>query len=53
MRRRGRRLLRDVHTLAVRYHWSEDAILRLSIGRRIAYLALIEAADDEALFGSD
>jgi hypothetical protein len=34
----ARRLLREVHELAVRYGWSESAILRLSSARRHAYL---------------
>ncbi|AGP41509.1 hypothetical protein [Sorangium cellulosum] len=43
-------MLHDVHQLAARYHWSEDAILRLPLARRAAYLALIEADHDRALF---
>lgn len=45
----SRTLLDDVHTLAMTYHWSESEILRLPIRRRLAYLALIEAACDRAL----
>src|SRR5262249_7519714 len=47
--RRGRHMLRHIHTLATRYHWSEEAILRLPTERRLAFLALIEADDDQAL----
>lgn len=35
-------MLNDVHRLATRYHWHEDAILRLPLPRRAAYLGLIE-----------
>ncbi len=41
---RGGRLLREIHTLARAYHWSEADILGLSPTRRQAYLALV--ADD-------
>ncbi|MBO9474735.1 hypothetical protein J7413_14390 [Shimia sp. R10_1] len=34
-------ILRDVHALASRYHWSEDAILSLPSARRRAYVRLI------------
>jgi hypothetical protein len=37
---RARTLLRDVHTLAAAYGWSETDILALSPGRRQAYLDL-------------
>lgn len=37
----ARRTLRDVHTLALAYGWSEDAILALSSGRRAAYLEMV------------
>ncbi|WP_223645128.1 hypothetical protein [Corallococcus sp. EGB] len=43
-------MLHDIHRLAARYHWSEDEILRLKLSRRAAYLALIEAEDDQGLF---
>ncbi|MBN8471788.1 hypothetical protein JYJ95_35225 [Corallococcus exiguus] len=43
-------MLHDVHRLAAHYHWSEDQILRLKLPRRAAYLALIEAEDDQHLF---
>jgi len=39
----ARRLLREVHELAIRYGWSEDAILGLSATRRHAYLAGLSA----------
>lgn len=45
-------MLGDVHRLATRYHWSEEAILRLSLARRADYLSLIEADDDRALFAA-
>lgn len=38
----GRRLLREVHELAVRYGWAEADILSMSARRRRAYLALEE-----------
>jgi hypothetical protein len=37
----GNQLLREVHSLAFYYHWSEADILSLSRNRRRAYLALI------------
>ena len=37
-----RRLIRIVHTLASRYHWSEHDILSLPPWRRSHYLSLIE-----------
>lgn len=39
---RTRELYREVHTLALRYHWSEDEILRLPRERRRLYLDLID-----------
>jgi hypothetical protein len=36
-------LLRDVHQIAARYHWNEDAILSLPTRRRRQYLALIRS----------
>ena len=38
---RARQLLRDVHTIARHYHWSEADILALSAARRQAYLDLV------------
>lgn len=43
-------MLEDIHRLATRYHWSEEAILRLPLARRADYLSLIESDDDRALF---
>ncbi|WP_437755099.1 hypothetical protein [Sorangium sp. So ce1389] len=43
-------MLHDVHRLASRYHWGEDQILRLSLPRRAAYLAIIEAEEERRLF---
>jgi hypothetical protein len=39
---RSRRLIAEVHTLALSYHWSESAILALPARRRHAYLELID-----------
>jgi hypothetical protein len=47
---RGNRVLYDVHRLALRYHWSEDQILQLSLPRRAVYLGFLEASDDQHLF---
>jgi hypothetical protein len=41
MRRGARQLLREVHTLAFYYHWSESEILSLRRDRRRAYLGLL------------
>jgi hypothetical protein len=41
MRARGDRLLREVHLLALHYHWSEPEILALPRDRRHAYLTLV------------
>jgi hypothetical protein len=43
-RQGGRQLLREVHTLAFYYHWSEDDILGLTRARRRAYLSLLSDA---------
>ncbi|HWM92974.1 MAG TPA: hypothetical protein VN493_19580 [Thermoanaerobaculia bacterium] len=43
------RLLREVHELALRYHWSERQILGLALRRRRAYLQLMEEDRDRAL----
>ena len=37
----ARRILREVHTLAHHYHWSESDVLALSSVRRQAYLELV------------
>jgi hypothetical protein len=39
---RSQRLIAEVHALAMTYHWSESAILRLPSRRRQAYLDLLE-----------
>jgi hypothetical protein len=41
---RAAELLRDVHTLALHYHWSEQEILGLAPQRRGEYLELLGAA---------
>ncbi|MBI5750601.1 MAG: hypothetical protein HZA59_00465 [Hydrogenophilales bacterium] len=38
----GEQLLGELHTLASRYHWGEEAILSLNRSRRLFYLRLIE-----------
>jgi len=45
----ARTLLDDAHVLAQTYHWGEEAILRLSWRRRLAYLKRIEADRDAEL----
>jgi hypothetical protein len=45
-------MLHDVHRLASRYHWSESEILRLSLPRRAAYLAIFDAVADRRLFAA-
>lgn len=42
--RRAERLLEEVHTLALRYHWSEADILAMSARRRVQYLELLATA---------
>jgi uncharacterized protein YbaR (Trm112 family) len=44
MRVRSELLLREIHTLAFHYHWTEGEILRLSRERRRAYLSLLSDA---------
>ncbi|HTT63300.1 MAG TPA: hypothetical protein VMG35_15705 [Bryobacteraceae bacterium] len=39
---RAKRLIREVHTLASAYRWSEEHILSMSEARRAAYLELVE-----------
>jgi len=46
---RARRLLQDVHRLALAYHWSEADIWRLPLHRRLAYLLALEGDADAAL----
>jgi hypothetical protein len=41
LERRANRLLGEVHTLALHYHWSEADILRMSPTRRAKYLDLL------------
>ena len=41
--------LREVHQLALAYHWSERDILGLPLRRRLAYLLLLEQDADAAL----
>ncbi len=45
MTARARNLVHDIHALARAYHWREADILALKLGRRAAYLTLL---DDEA-----
>jgi hypothetical protein len=42
-------LLRDVFRLARACHWSERDILSLTVGRRLAYLLLLEEETDAEL----
>jgi hypothetical protein len=52
MTTRAAGLLRDVHRLALAYHWSEAAIWSLPLRRRFAYLMELEGdADSELLSG--
>jgi hypothetical protein len=46
---RATRLLRDVHTLALSYHWSEAQILGLSSGRRAKYVDMVTESRSRAL----
>jgi len=46
---RARGLLRDVHRIARAYHWSERDILTMPVGRRLAYLLLLEEEADAGL----
>jgi hypothetical protein len=41
--RKALRLLRDVHTLAAAYGWSEPEILALSSARRAVYIEMVQA----------
>jgi hypothetical protein len=50
LRERSKQLLREIHVLAREYHWSERHILALPVTRRRAYLALIDADRDAALY---
>ncbi len=42
------RAIREVHTLALWYHWSEEAILNMPADRRQKYLDLIAAGGEFA-----
>jgi hypothetical protein len=44
MRINGEQLLREVHSLAFYYHWSEAEIMSLRRDRRRAYLSLLSDA---------
>jgi hypothetical protein len=44
MRTNARQLLREVHTLAFYYHWSEPDVLNLRRDRRRSYLSLLRDA---------
>ena len=46
---RATRLLRDVHTLALNYHWSEGEILGMPSRRRAHYLDLVTESRTRAL----
>ena len=48
MRIQEKQLLREVHSLALYYHWSERDILSLERNRRRRYLALLREATREA-----
>ena len=54
---RARGLLREVHRIALAYHWSEPQVWDLPLQRRLAYLMQLEADADAVLFagltGSD
>jgi hypothetical protein len=52
MRLRGERVFRDVHRLALTYHWSRGEILALSLPHRLRYLMLLEAEQDTELLGA-
>jgi len=45
-------MFRDVHRLALTYHWSPSEILALPLGHRLRYLTLIEAEEDAELFAA-
>lgn len=50
MRQRGELVFRDVHRLALTYHWGRGEILSLPLLHRQRYLMLIEAEHDASLF---
>lgn len=43
--RRGARLYREIHTLALHYHWREADVLRMSAARRHTYLEMLAETD--------
>ena len=43
LRVHAERLIDDIHAVAMTYHWSQDAILRLSWRRRLAFMERIES----------
>ncbi|WP_187345348.1 hypothetical protein [Cystobacter ferrugineus] len=45
-------MFRDVHRLALTYHWGRGEILSLPLLHRQRYLMLIEAEQDTDLFSS-
>lgn len=45
-------MFRDVHRLAITYHWGRADILSLTLPRRLRYLMLIEAEQDTGLFSA-
>lgn len=52
MKQRGEHVFRDVHHLALTYHWGRADILSLSLPHRLRYLMLIEAEQDTGLFSA-
>jgi len=36
------KLYRDVHYLALHYHWSEDEIMSMTISKRKRYIEILE-----------
>lgn len=48
---RSKRLIAEVHALAMTYHWSESAILALPHRRRHAYLELLDRIQAVGSFG--
>ena len=52
MSQRRHHLLRDVHRLASRYHWSEAELFSLPLPRREAYLRLIDSEQERELLAA-
>ncbi len=46
---RARALLRDVHSLARAYHWTQTDVFLLTHRRRTAYLGILEEENDALL----